>query len=146
MKVGEALSLRAIQAQKLADLRQRIQRNALVQEGDQPSENPNELLDAFEQLSDEHRDLVTKINLANVREQARLLDPLQKREHLRRTKNNLEAATGAAIPSNTRWMRTEIKMVAQIDVKKEQVRIDAITEEIRQLDAQIQEANWQIDL
>ncbi len=43
MKLAEALLLRSDQ-QKIISLKQRINANVLVQDGDQPSEDPNELL------------------------------------------------------------------------------------------------------
>ncbi len=44
MKLAEALLLRSDQQKKLASLKQRINANVLVQEGDEPSEDPNELI------------------------------------------------------------------------------------------------------
>ncbi|WP_215900595.1 DIP1984 family protein, partial [Acinetobacter baumannii] len=44
MKLAEALLLRSDQQKKIISLKQRINANVLVQDGDQPSEDPNELL------------------------------------------------------------------------------------------------------
>lgn len=44
MKLAEALLLRSDQQKKLASLKQRINANVLVQDGDEPSEDPNELI------------------------------------------------------------------------------------------------------
>ncbi|KCX73549.1 hypothetical protein J567_4320 [Acinetobacter baumannii 754286] len=44
MKLAEALLLRSDQQKKLASLKQRINTNVLVQEGDEPSEEPNDLI------------------------------------------------------------------------------------------------------
>ncbi len=43
MKLAEALQLRADIQKKLASLRERIKQNTVVQEGENPSEDPNEL-------------------------------------------------------------------------------------------------------
>jgi len=44
MKLAEALILRSDLQTKLASLQQRINNNVLIQEGDQPSEDPEKLL------------------------------------------------------------------------------------------------------
>lgn len=44
MKLAEALLRRADMQKKLASLKSRIAENVKVQDGDTPSENPNELL------------------------------------------------------------------------------------------------------
>ena len=44
MKLAEALLLRSDQQKKIISLKQRINANVLVQDGDKPSEDPNELL------------------------------------------------------------------------------------------------------
>ena len=47
MKLAEALLLRSDQQKKLASLKQRINANVLVQDGDEPSEDPNELINKY---------------------------------------------------------------------------------------------------
>ena len=44
MKLAEALNLRADLAKRISQLSVRLQNNALVQEGEKPAENPNELI------------------------------------------------------------------------------------------------------
>ena len=44
MKLAEALNLRADLQKRIANLRERLIKNAKVQEGDTPSEDPNMLL------------------------------------------------------------------------------------------------------
>ena len=44
MKLAEALSLRADLQRRIAALRERLRKNARVQEGDTPAEDPLELL------------------------------------------------------------------------------------------------------
>ena len=55
MKLAEALLLRSDLQTKLASLQQRINSNVLIQEGDQPSEDPNALIkEAFAVNSELH--------------------------------------------------------------------------------------------
>lgn len=157
MKLGEALTLRAYQAQQLNDLRQRIARNATVQEGDSASENAQALIDEFAQLSEEHSRLLVRINRTNATvqpgtmpggaEDEFLLETLQRREHLRRRKNTLESAIQAASTSGTlRYMRSELKLISTLDVAALQRQIEELTEQIRQVDAAIQSVNWSTDV
>ena len=48
MKVAEALALRADLQRRLEQLKQRLVKNARVQEGDQPAELPDQLQTEFE--------------------------------------------------------------------------------------------------
>ncbi len=51
MKLAEALILRADSQKRLAQLRDRLGRNALVQEGESPAEPPAGLLAEYEQVA-----------------------------------------------------------------------------------------------
>jgi hypothetical protein len=53
MKVAEALALRADLQRRLEQLKQRLVKNARVQEGDQPAEAPDELQAEFESCARE---------------------------------------------------------------------------------------------
>ena len=44
MKLAEALSLRKGLERRIANLKERLERTVRVQEGDKPSENPEELM------------------------------------------------------------------------------------------------------
>jgi hypothetical protein len=66
MKQAEALILRADMNKKIASLTERINGNCKVQEGEEPGEDPQELLIDTFRILQEHEQLVCKINLANV--------------------------------------------------------------------------------
>lgn len=72
MKLAEALLLRSDQQKKLASLKQRINANVLVQDGDEPSEDPNELIKQVFALTQESNQLIYRIHLTNA--QAKLED------------------------------------------------------------------------
>jgi hypothetical protein len=152
MKLGEALTVRKRQAEKLGDLRKRIQANALVQEGDEPSEDAVNLLETFERLSAEHSALVRNINQTNIRTEIApgqtLLDMISDKDHLSRMRNALSEAIAAASPSRSdfRFMRTELKFVPKVDVVALRTKLEQKQEEINNLDMEIQEANWNTDL
>lgn len=146
MRLGEALSLRAQQASKMNELRQRILANTITQEGDEPQEKPQELIDEFVLLSGQHSELVLKIIRSNVGSD--LIVALQEREHLRRWRNTLEQAARVAAQSQagSRYMRTELKSVSHLNAAELHKQIDGLTEDLRALDARIQRANWDTEL
>ena len=65
MKLAEALILRSDLLKKLQSLKDRIQRFAVVQEGDKPHEDPKEILKQANGAAEELRDLVFKIETGN---------------------------------------------------------------------------------
>lgn len=146
MKLGEALTLRSKQGQKLNDLRQRIIANALVQEGQQAVENSNDLVEEFKTLSAEHADMVRRINKTNLNNG--LIEMLVEREHLGRMRAVYDMAASEATPrrDSYRWMRTEVVFAPVITVETWRHTAEMYAEQLRVLDVQIQEKNWQIDL
>ena len=65
MKLAEALIERKELQSRLSRLNQRLQANALVQEGDVPSEDPKVLIKDVETTIDELTTLVDRINKTN---------------------------------------------------------------------------------
>ena len=65
MKLAEALQERADLNQRLEQLRSRLNENALVQEGEEPAEDPLELLQELDNVSSRLEQLISMINLAN---------------------------------------------------------------------------------
>lgn len=62
MKLAEALVSRADMQKRLEQLRERLRLSALVQEGEQPPENPADLLAELERLIAELTALIPRIN------------------------------------------------------------------------------------
>jgi len=144
MKLGEALTLRARQSQKLNDFRGRIASNVLVQEGDEPSEDVESLLAHHNTLSAEHAALIMAINTANVNEA--ILDMIVTRDHLRRKLSALRAVVSGATTTPFSYSRTEIKWTPLVDVALYQGMIEDTESEINVLDVKLQEVNWQVEL
>jgi len=65
MKIAEALALRADTQKRLEQLKQRLVKNARIQEGDRPEEDPVELQSEFERLAQELTLLIQRINRTN---------------------------------------------------------------------------------
>jgi hypothetical protein len=66
MKLSEALALRADTQKRIMQLRERLRASALVQEGEAPPEDPQELLAELDRLLGQLRDLVGRINRSNL--------------------------------------------------------------------------------
>jgi len=150
MKLAEALILRADCQKRLAQLRSRLLTNAKIQEGDKPAEKPQELIKELEGVAGELADLIKRINKTNsatiVANSKTLSDVLAERDvlALRRAAYN-DLALSAAI-AHGRLTRSEIKYVSTINVTETQKRADELAKEYRELDARIQELNWQTEL
>ena len=150
MKLAEALILRADCQKRFAQLQSRLVGNAKIQEGDQPAENPNELIKELEGVATELVDLIKRINKTNsatvLATGKTVSDVLAERDVLamrRAAYSNL--ALNAAVAQG-RLTRSEIKYVSTIKVAEIQKHADELAKEYRELDARIQELNWQTEL
>jgi len=150
MKLAEALILRADCQKRFAQLQSRLVGNAKIQEGDEPAENPTELLKELEGIAVELVDLIKRINKTNsatvVATGKTVSDVLAERDVLamrRAAYSNL--ALNAAV-AHGRLTRSEIKYVSTIKVAEIQKHADELAKEYRELDARIQELNWQTEL
>ena len=65
MKLAEALSERADIQKRIQQLRSRLRRNALVQEGEKPAEDPHVLLEEYGRLCERYEELICRTNLTN---------------------------------------------------------------------------------
>src|ERR1051326_4629010 len=72
MKLAEALVLRADIQKRVEELRKRLKESALVQEGEKPPENPEELLAELDRLLNHWVGWMSRSNPTNL--QARLPD------------------------------------------------------------------------
>jgi hypothetical protein len=150
MKLAEALILRADCKKRLEQLKARVLRNAKVQEGDQPAEEPQELLEEAERVAREFADLIKRINRTNSAtafgDGLTLSDALAERDALAlRFRFYSELAQAASI-SQDRYSRSEVKYVSVVNVADAQKRADLLAREYRTLDARIQELNWKAEL
>lgn len=146
MKLAEALIERADLQCRLEQLKQRLNQNAQYQEGEEPAESPEALLAEYRQAATKLEQLIVKINLANNRIQLEsgqlMVEALAKRDRLKAEHNTLINLADAATQTFDRYSRSEIKTLAAIDVKNIRKQINEIAKQHRQLDTQIQQANW----
>jgi hypothetical protein len=150
LKLAEGLVLRADTKKRIEQLRERLKSSALVQEGEEPPENPQELFAELQRLLEQMTMLVQRINRTNL--QATLPDgrtlttALAERDTLSLYYNVLETTATAATPKFDRAGRSEIKKVPTVKVADLRRQLDEVARQRRELDTLIQAANWTTDL
>ena len=149
MKLAEALQERADLNRRIQQLRARLLDNALVQEGEQPAEDPAVLMSEYDAAAAALEEITAKINLANCKttvDGKSLTELIAKRDTLtQRLKTYRDLAQAASRPYQ-RAARSEIKILSAVDVKDLQKRADRVAKELRLLDNTIQQTNWTVDL
>ncbi|MBJ8439330.1 DIP1984 family protein [Acinetobacter junii] len=150
MKLAEALLLRSDQQKKLASLKQRINANVLVQDGDEPSEDPNELIKQVFALTQESNQLICRIHLTNALARLEdgkiLLSLLSSRDSYAEQHNILINAIANTHREPDRYSAREIKWQKVIPVSSLQKQANDISAKLRDINIKIQAVNWQIDL
>jgi hypothetical protein len=151
--VGEALNRRSDLQKRIAQLQDRVCACVLAQEGEEPPERPEALLVELAELCDELEGLIAKINHTNA--SARLAsgetvtEALARRDVIALRQGALRAAIKAATGGGfalTRYSRSEIRTVRQVQVGQLQGQLDAFARQRRELDNRLQEHNWQATL
>jgi hypothetical protein len=152
MKLAEALILRADRKERFEQLRSRAQAIARYQEGEQPPEDANALVQQAQEVLDEFEDLIRRINLTNsssaVASGATLTAALAERDVLRLRYSLLTSVADAASGKGQvgRHMRSELKFLAAVPVPELRERANEVAKRHRELDTEIQGANWTVDL
>jgi hypothetical protein len=150
MKLGEALTLRSQLQVKFAQLRERLKTSALVQEGEKPPEDPKELLTELEVVGNDMEKLIAQINTTNLGTTlpngTTLTAALARRDHLALLQSALHQVAETASAAQARYGKAEIRILRTVEVAKLRQRADDLAKERRELDARIQEVNWQTEL
>ena len=150
MKLAEALILRADCQKRFEQLKARLVTNAKIQEGDQPAETPQELIAEQGRVSAELLDLIKRINKTNsataVSGGGTISDALAERDVIALQRAAYAELAQAASINVGRYTRSEVKYISTINVAEIQKRADELAKNYRDLDARIQELNWQTEL
>lgn len=149
MKLAEALVLRSDHQKRLEQLKARLQRNAKVQEGDNPAEDPEQLIVEYESVAAELMQLIARINLTNTTAQIggrSLTEVLAERDVLRLRQAMYRDLAQIATITQSVATRSEVRFKPTVSVAAIQKKADELAQTLRNLDARIQEANWLIEL
>jgi hypothetical protein len=150
MKLAEALILRADRNKRLELLRERLTRVAKVQEGDRPVEDPTALLVEVDRVASDLTRLIKQINRTNstvrLSDGRTIADAIADRDGLRMRHTLLTNLIQAAVIKQDRFTKSEIRYETTVDVAALQQQSDDLARAYRDLDTQIQSANWLVDL
>lgn len=150
MKLGEALTLRSQLQTRFVQLRDRVANSVFAQEGEAPPEDPAALLVELQQVASELEELVARINKTNLAttlaDGRTITDALARRDHLTILQTAIQKVASAASENQMRYSKAEIKMTRTVNVADLRRQADELARERRELDARIQETNWQTDL
>ena len=149
MKLAEALQERADLNRKIAQLRERLENNAIVQEGEKTPEDPAQLLVELDASIRRLEELMACINKTNTQtrdgEQS-ITDLIARKDALRVQVDAYRDIISSASQIARRAMRTEIKILSAVDVKALQKKADELSRELREVDNRIQQLNWMTEL
>ena len=150
MKLAEALLLRSDMQNKQYSLRKRIERNAVVQEGETTHEDASELIKEAFRVITETENLIAKINQANLTNRlstgVTLTEALTQRDTLELQHSLLQHAIKHAQPETDRYSTREIRWVSTLKVTSLQKQTEDLAKRIRELNGAIQEANWNAEV
>ncbi|WP_052888481.1 DIP1984 family protein [Thermogemmatispora carboxidivorans] len=150
MKLAEALVLRADMKKQLTQLRNRLTRSAIVQEGDQPPEKPEALLHEIEEILQQYRQLMVRINRTNLESRLpdgrTLTEAMAERDVLDLQHSILSDLAATASERFDRYGQAEIRRLPTVDTAAIYRQLDRIARQRRELDTAIQATNWAVDL
>ena len=150
MKLAEALVLRADLQKRIVQVRERLRQSALVQEGEQPPENPEQLLSELDQLLNQLGGMIVRINRTNMQAHLPdgevLSDALARRDMLSLRYSVVGVLAETAANRIDRYGRAEIRRISTVDVAALRRQLDEIARQRRELDTVIQATNWAVDL
>jgi HAMP domain-containing protein len=150
MKLAEAIILRSDMNIRLSRLRERVEANAKVQEGDSPHEPPADLLRQAMALASEIEKIAVRVNRANssatLPDGRTITQALAERDRLDLQHKTLISVIAATKPETDRYSSREIRWVATLPVAELEARAEEIARQRRELNMQIQAANWNYDV
>jgi hypothetical protein len=121
-----------------------------VQQGEAPHEDPMELIKVASGVLEELEELVLQIDAANMatkladgRSLAKLI---AHRDKLAQQHSLIQVAITGTKKEPDRYSMKEIKWVTTVSVSGLQKQSDDLSRQLRELNVQIQEANWRVEI
>ncbi len=149
MKLAEALQERADLNRKIDELRRRLGNAVLVQEGEEPVEDPAELLKELDLAVARLEELMAAINLTNCKTKVNgmtLTALIAKKDALMLKLSAYRDLVYTAGQNTNRARGTEIRVKALLKASDLQKAADQTAKEVRELDNLLQETNWKTKL
>ena len=149
MRLAEALQERADLNRKIDQLESRLNSNALVQEGEEADEKPQDLLKELEESCERLEKVIADINLTNsvtFVEGRSLTQIIARKDVLNKKLSVYRSFVQASGYKTMRARGSEIRILSTMNITEMQKKADQIAKEIRLLDNTLQEYNWRTDL
>ena len=150
MKLAEALAERSDCQKRLEEIRDRLERSARIQEGEQPAEDPNELLSETDRIYARLLELISAINRTNSMtafdKDRTISDVIAERDVMGKRRDFLASVAGSANSRWDRYSKSEVRYVLTVPAGKLRADADQLAKRYRELDLRIQELNWKTEL
>ncbi len=149
MKLAEALQERSDLQNRIHQLKDRLIINAKVQEGEEPTENPKELLQELDNCMVQLENIIISINKTNsiVNEYGISLSELiTKRDILNKKIDIYKNFIDESCSFNDRYSKDEVKIVTTVNIEETRYIYDNMLVELRETESKIQQKNWTMDL
>lgn len=149
MKLASALAERADLQKRIQELSVRLNNNAKVQEGEDPSEEPRELLAELNKDFERLEELIARINKTNnetISDGQSITDLIAKRDCLKQHIGILRDFLNRSSEKVSRYTKTEIRILSTVSVTDLQKEVDKLSKQLRETDEKIQELNWTTEL
>ncbi|KXB09123.1 hypothetical protein AKJ60_00915 [candidate division MSBL1 archaeon SCGC-AAA385M11] len=150
MKLAELLNERKSVKEEIKKVKERLYLSAKMQEGDlvpvePPEDLKNELIRLYERLN-ELIVLINKTNMNTVESGKSLMELIAERDKNTGIADILHRLADSATPKPERFSRNEIRFIPAVDVKAIRKEADSYARSAREIDNQIQAANWNIEV
>lgn len=149
MKLAEALQERADINHNIEQLKNRLNNNVLVQDGETTVEDPNKLKTELDNSIKRLQYLIARINQTNCEtsiDGESITEIIAQKDALSLKINIYKETAFLASQLLYRARNSEIKIRSAISVTDWQSEIDKMSKELRLLDNKLQENNWKTEL
>lgn len=150
MKLAEALSMRSQLKGKVSRLRSRLDDCVKIQEGDDLTETPEQILAELDSTLEELRKMIYRINMTNTltrdEEGRNITSLLAERDTIKERVNILDSALNTIVRKEVRYNRSEIRLVRTVDITEIRRIYDRTSAKLRKLDLHIQGLSFTTDL
>ena len=149
MKLAEALQERSDLNKFIEQLRSRLTNNVIVQENEEPAEDPQTLIKELDSAVSRLEELMKRINQTNcmtISEGKSITELIAARDSLKVKIAVYKDIVSNASQTARRARMSEIKIISAVDVRKLQKKVDDMSKEFRVTDNKIQALNWSTEL
>ena len=149
MKLAEALQERSDLNKFIEQLRSRLANNVIVQENEDPAEDPQTLIKELDSAVLRLEELMKRINQTNcmtISEGKSITELIAARDSLKVKIAVYKDIVSNASQTARRARMSEIKIISAVDVRKLQKKVDDMSKEFRVTDNKIQALNWSTEL